>query len=60
MNWDVPPIDTTRRPPTKAARESDREESPRAVCPVCGGQLAEVHQKIVCIQCHSIIETCCD
>src|SRR5208282_1318365 len=32
----------------------------RPVCPVCGGQLQDIRQKLCCVQCHSIIETCCD
>ncbi len=29
-------------------------------CPVCGGQLQDIRRKLCCVQCHSIIETCCD
>jgi ribosomal protein S18 acetylase RimI-like enzyme len=32
----------------------------RPVCPVCGGQLQDIRRKLCCVQCHSIIETCCD
>jgi len=32
----------------------------RPACPVCGGQLQDIRRKLCCVQCHSIIETCCD
>ncbi len=40
--------------------EADREKTDRPACPVCGGQLLDIRRKLCCIQCHSIIETCCD
>ena len=27
---------------------------------LCGGQLLDIRRKVCCVQCHSIIETCCD
>ena len=32
----------------------------RPACPVCGGRLQDIRRKLCCVQCHSIIETCCD
>ncbi len=32
----------------------------RLVCPVCGGTLIEIRQKLQCSQCHVICETCCE
>jgi hypothetical protein len=32
----------------------------RPACPVCGGRLLDIRRKLCCVQCHSIIETCCD
>lgn len=29
-------------------------------CPVCGGALVEIRQKLQCSVCHSICETCCE
>lgn len=29
-------------------------------CPVCGGSLIEIRQKLLCSQCHTICETCCE
>ncbi len=36
------------------------EKTDRPACPVCGGQLQDIRRKLRCVQCHSIIETCCD
>ena len=36
------------------------EKTDRPACPVCGGQLQDIRRKLCCVQCHSIIETCCD
>ncbi|MGH7127844.1 MAG: hypothetical protein ACREIV_04710 [Planctomycetaceae bacterium] len=33
---------------------------PRPACPVCGGRLVEIRQKLVCDRCHAICETCCE
>ncbi len=31
------------------------------VCPVCGSrQMQEIRAKLVCVQCRTIIETCCE
>ncbi len=38
----------------------DPEKTDRPACPVCGGQLLDIRRKLCCVQCHSIIETCCD
>jgi hypothetical protein len=40
--------------------EADREETERPACPVCGGRLLDIRRKLCCVQCHNIIETCCD
>lgn len=32
----------------------------RPACPVCGGALIEIRQKLQCSQCHTICETCCE
>ena len=29
-------------------------------CPVCGGYLIEIRQKLQCSQCRTICETCCE
>lgn len=34
--------------------------SGRAACPVCGGTVTEIRAKLVCTNCHTICETCCD
>jgi hypothetical protein len=49
-----------RRPFPELNERPNDDESPRAVCPVCGGRLLEIHGKLCCVQCHSIVETCCD
>lgn len=36
------------------------EQSGRRACPVCGGPLVEIRQKLQCSRCHSIVETCCE
>jgi hypothetical protein len=36
------------------------ESSRRPACPVCGGVLVEIKQKLVCSRCHTICETCCE
>jgi hypothetical protein len=44
-------------------RISDHEQtdqSCRRDCPVCGGPLVEIRQKLQCSRCHSIVETCCE
>jgi ribosomal protein S18 acetylase RimI-like enzyme len=48
--------DQSRR--SEIVGEADPEKRP--VCPVCGGQLQDIRRKLCCVQCHSIIETCCD
>jgi hypothetical protein len=40
--------------------QADSEKADRPACPVCGGQLLDIRRKLCCVQCHSIIETCCD
>jgi hypothetical protein len=32
----------------------------RLACPVCGGALMEIRQKLQCAECHTICETCCE
>ena len=32
----------------------------RPACPVCGGPLVEIKQKLQCAQCRTICETCCE
>lgn len=34
--------------------------SGRAACPVCGGTVTEIRAKLICTNCHTICETCCD
>ena len=29
-------------------------------CPVCGGELVEIKQKLQCSRCRAICETCCE
>jgi hypothetical protein len=43
--------------------EDSQERLPdvcRPACPVCGGLLIEIRQKLLCSQCHTICETCCE
>ncbi|OUT55011.1 MAG: hypothetical protein CBB71_20935 [Rhodopirellula sp. TMED11] len=40
--------------------EQKQPQSCRAACPVCGGQLMEIRQKLQCSRCHTICETCCE
>ena len=47
-------IGTERQGPTGVSCES------YLVCPVCGGEGFLFRAKLVCGQCHAIIETCCD
>ena len=32
----------------------------RPACPVCDGRVIELRGKLVCLRCHTIVETCCD
>ncbi len=32
----------------------------RPACPLCGGALIAIKQKLQCSQCHTICETCCE
>jgi len=45
---------------SEAAGDANAEETGRPACPVCGGQLVDIRRKLCCVQCHSIIESCCD
>ncbi len=45
---------------SETVEKSDSEKTDRPACPVCGGQLLDIRRKLCCVQCHSIIETCCD
>ena len=60
MKSEGAPAATARGRPLEIVEESEREEPLRAACPVCGGRLLDIHRKLICMQCHSIIETCCD
>jgi GNAT superfamily N-acetyltransferase len=51
-------IGENQSPLSDITRESGLEDRP--ACPVCGGRLADIRQKLCCTKCHSIIETCCD
>jgi hypothetical protein len=44
----------------KRVDEGRKQESPRPVCPVCGGNLIEIRAKLQCSRCHTICETCCE
>ena len=35
-------------------------ESPKPICPVCGGNTHEIRAKLHCRQCGMILETCCE
>ena len=38
-----------------------QDVGPRSpACPVCGGPLVEIKQKLQCSQCRTICETCCE
>jgi hypothetical protein len=49
---------------TQADDHITNDKSPdeycRRACPVCGGPLLEIRQKLQCSRCHSIVETCCE
>jgi hypothetical protein len=45
-------------PRSEIVEEADPDKRP--ACPVCGGQLLDIRRKLCCVQCHSIIETCCE
>jgi hypothetical protein len=36
------------------------DRSKRPACPLCGGPLIEIKQKLQCSQCRAICETCCE
>ncbi len=46
----------------QAANQQAQANQPvrRPACPVCGGTLIEIRQKLQCSQCHTICETCCE
>lgn len=44
--------------PAQAASET--VSGCRAACPACGGRLIEIRGKLVCGDCHTICETCCE
>lgn len=33
---------------------------PAPACPACGSPLIEIRQKLQCVECHTICETCCE
>lgn len=49
-------------PPPPAAGPSTPARPARAplVCPVCGAIPQEIKAKLVCLRCHTILETCCE
>jgi hypothetical protein len=53
-----------KAPPTQrhslASSELDADRSKRPACPLCGGMLIEIKQKLQCTQCRAICETCCE
>jgi len=49
-----------RSRPAEIGGKAEPEKTDRPACPVCGGQLLDIRRKLTCLQCHSIIETCCD
>jgi hypothetical protein len=54
------PTDHFQAPIPEFAGESNQKEACRSACPVCGGRLLDIRRKLCCIQCHRIVETCCD
>jgi len=36
------------------------DHSKRPACPLCGGPLIEIKQKLQCSECRAICETCCE
>lgn len=46
--------------PAAAERDASGDIGSFCACPVCGGGLMEIRHKLVCSQCHSICETCCE
>lgn len=42
-------------------QDIDEEKSSNyPACPICGGYLIEIRQKLQCSQCRRICETCCE
>jgi hypothetical protein len=39
---------------------ADRDRPKRPACPLCGGPLVEIKQKLQCDNCRAICETCCE
>ena len=50
--------DTTKS--DNADRSIEQRYATRPACPVCGGTLIEIRQKLQCSRCHTICETCCE
>lgn len=48
--------------PTAPAEDAPQCRPPagRPACPVCGGELVEIKQKLQCSRCRTICETCCE
>jgi hypothetical protein len=44
----------------EAPKDSIRDRSKWPACPLCGGALIEIKQKLQCSQCRVICETCCE
>jgi hypothetical protein len=41
-------------------QRNDIAPTVQPACPVCTGRLIEIRGKLVCSQCHTICETCCE
>ena len=49
-----------KRPDEREPNRDEEERPRRPACPLCGGHLIEIRGKMVCSQCHTICETCCE
>ncbi len=38
----------------------DNETLEGVICPICGGNVIEIHCVARCTRCHTIIDTCCE
>lgn len=44
----------------KSERDSAADTPSQPACPVCGGTLVQIKQKLQCSRCRTICETCCE
>jgi hypothetical protein len=58
MSFEAPGADHAGQNETDGAMDRERPKWP--ACPLCGGPLVEVKQKLQCANCRAICETCCE